>query len=155
LGVPATSSIGFGDRDARLRGVAYDAYATDDIRVGAGLTLNVGVRWDYEAPFSEFSGRLANLEVASRFSAISPVLATRPRGLLTGTIWPASLVRPDRRGVQPRLSMSWRPLPASSLVVRGSYGIYRNLGVYQPLALLLAQQPPWSTTMSVENGPLT
>jgi trimeric autotransporter adhesin len=37
--------------------------------------------------------------------------------------------------------------------VRGSYGVYRNLGVYQPLALLLSQQPPVSTTFSVQNSP--
>ena len=42
--------------------------------------------------------------------------------------------------------MAWRPIPGSSLVVRASYGIYRNQSVYQSIALLLAQQPPLSTT---------
>src|SRR5205814_1051117 len=67
----------------------------------------------------------------------------------------ATGLRPDRRGLEPRLGASWRPVPASSLVIRGSYGIYRNLGVYQPLALLLAQQPPDARTFSVQNGALT
>ena len=62
----------------------------------------------------------------------------------------ASLLRPDRSGVQPRLGVSWRPVPGSSLVIRGGYGLYRNTEVYQPLALLLAQQPPFSTTFSVQ-----
>jgi hypothetical protein len=46
----------------------------------------------------------------------------------------------------------------SSLVIRAGYGIYRNTSVYQPIALLLAQQPPLSTTVSVETSaahPLT
>jgi trimeric autotransporter adhesin len=124
LGIPATSTIAFGSAGARLRGRTYDAYATDDWRL-SGLTLNLGVRWEYETPFTEASGRLAER------------------------------LRPDRRGVEPRLGASWRPVPASSLVIRGSYGIYRNLGLYQPLALLLAQQPPYSRTFSVQNGPLT
>jgi hypothetical protein len=37
------------------------------------------------------------------------------------------------------------------LVVRAGYGVYRNTAVYQPIATLLAQQPPLSTTFSVEN----
>jgi trimeric autotransporter adhesin len=67
----------------------------------------------------------------------------------------ASGLRPDRRGLEPRLAASWRPVAGSSLVIRGSYGIYRNLGVYQPLGLLLAQQPPFSRTLSVQNSALT
>jgi trimeric autotransporter adhesin len=158
LGVPATSSIAYGDEDSHLRGNAYDAYANDDWRMSPGVTLNLGVRWEYEAPFTETSGRLVNLDVAPGFTAVSPVLATDPVGTLTGAEYPTSLIRPDKRSVEPRLAGSWRPVLGSSLVIRGSYGLYRNLGVYQPLALLLAQQPPLSTTFSIRNSlqtPLT
>src|SRR6185436_1987773 len=81
-----------------------------------------------------------------------------PIGALTGTRYPDSLVRPDRRGVQPRVGVAWRPIPGSSLVVRGGYGVYRNTNVYQSIALLLAQQPPLSKAFSVQNSaahPLT
>ena len=67
-------------------------------------------------------------------------------------------MRPDKRGLQPRLGVAWRPVAGSSLVVRAGYGIYRNTSVYQSIATLLAQQPPLSTTLSVENSaanPLT
>jgi hypothetical protein len=43
-------------------------------------------------------------------------------------------------------------------VFRGGYGLYRNLGTYQSLALLLAQQPPFARAFSVQHGvetPLT
>jgi hypothetical protein len=124
LGIPATSAIAFGNADTRLRQYTADAYANDDWRL-SGLTLNLGVRWEYEGPFAEAAGRVAG-------------------GLL-----------PDRHGLEPRLGASWRPVPASSLVIRASYGLYRNLGVYQPLALLLTQQPPYSRTFSVQNGAST
>ena len=124
LGLPTTSAIATGYAGARLHGTAHDAYFTDDWRL-SGLTLNLGVRWEYEAPFTEAHGRLA------------------------------ARLRPDRHGFEPRLAASWRPVLGSSLVLRGSYGRYRNLGIYQPLALLLAQQPPFSRTFSVQNGPLT
>ncbi len=158
LGVPATSAIAYGDADSHLRGNAFDAYISDDWRLGAGLTLNAGARWEYEAPFTETSGRLVNLDVAPGFTAVSPVLATDPQGSLTGAVYPASLIRPDKRGIEPRVATSWRPVLGSSLVIRATYGLYRNLGVYQPIALLLAQQPPLSTTFSIHNSlqtPLT
>ncbi|HEX6465428.1 MAG TPA: hypothetical protein VFZ98_13285, partial [Vicinamibacterales bacterium] len=67
----------------------------------------------------------------------------------------ASLVRPDKRGIEPRLALSWRPSLGSSVVVRAGYGAYRNLGGYESLALLLAQQPPFSRTFSVQNSTST
>jgi len=49
--------------------------------------------------------------------------------------------------------MAWRPALASSLVLRASYGLYRSTNVYLPIALLLAQQPPFSTTFNVKTDP--
>jgi hypothetical protein len=153
LGLPHTSSIAFGNPDKYLRAPAYDAYATDDWRVSPVLTVNAGVRWEYEAPITERLGRLVNLDIAPGFTAVTPVVATHPVGALTGRRYPDSLMRPDRRGFQPRIGLALRPVPGSSLVIRAGYGVYRNTSVYQPIAMLLAQQPPLSTTLSVENSP--
>jgi hypothetical protein len=144
LGIPHTSSIAFGNADKNLRASAADAYITDDWRFSPTFTANVGLRWEFESPFTERLGRLANLAIAPGFTAVTPV---------TG-----SLLHSDLGGFQPRVGIAWRPVAGSSLVVRGGYGIYRNTSVYQALTLLLAQQPPLSTTMSVENStahPLT
>jgi hypothetical protein len=156
LGIPTTSSIAFGNTAARLSAPVLDVYLMDDFRVGAGLTLNLGMRWEYEAAFTEAAGRLSNLDVAPGFAAIKQVLPANPVWTLSGgSSSPSSLIRSDWRGFQPRLAASWRPLPASSCVVRASYGLYRNLGMYQPLALLLSHQPPFSTTASLRNDALT
>jgi len=158
LGVPHTSTIAFGNADKYLRASAYEVYVTDDWRLSPGLTVNAGLRWEYEAPFTERFGRLVNLDVAPGFTAVSAIVADNPVGTLTGTRYPESLLRPDRRGLQPRVGVAWRPVPGSSLVVRGGYGVYRNTNVYQSIALLLAQQPPLSKAFSVENSaanPLT
>src|SRR5205814_7097607 len=142
LGLPHTSSIAFGNADKRLRAPMLNAYLSDDWRLNPTLTINAGLRWEYEAPFTEAGGRLANLEAARDFTSVRQVLGTRSD----------SLVRSDRRGIQPRLAAAWRPVPASSLVIRAGYGIYRNTNVYQSMALLLAQQPPFSKSFSVENS---
>ena len=152
-GVPDTSSIATGNADKYLRQSVYDAYVADDWRVTPQFTLNTGARWEYGAPITELHDRLVNLDVASGFTAVTPVLASDPIGTLTGQHYPTSLLRPDRSKFQPRLGLSWRPIPNSSMVVRGGYGIYADTSVYQATALQLAQQAPLSKSLSVQNSP--
>lgn len=157
-GIPDVSSVAFGNADKYLRESVYDAYATDDWRIRSELTLNIGVRWEYSAPITELKNRLVNLDIAPGFSAATPVLATNPAGALTDQHYPTSLVRPDRTGVEPRLALSWRPIPTSSMVVRAGYGIYYDTSVYQATSLQMAQQSPLSTSLQVQNSatcPLT
>jgi hypothetical protein len=47
--------------------------------------------------------------------------------------------------------LAWRPIPGSSLVVRAGYGLYRNTNTYQSIAMLLAQQPPFSKALSLQS----
>ena len=68
LGMPDTAGIAFGNADKYFRTTSYDAYFTDDWRVGPGLTLNLGVRWEYSSPIVEKYGRLVNLDIANGFA---------------------------------------------------------------------------------------
>lgn len=158
LGIPDTSAVAFGNPEKYFREPVYDAYIADDFRVQPNLTINAGMRWEYGAPMSELNGRMVNLDIASGFTAAEPVVASAPTGPLTGRRYPSSLVRPDRRGFEPRVGMSWRPLPASTLVVRASYGIYDDTSIYLTSAQMMSQQAPLSTSVSVSNSntcPLT
>ncbi len=69
------------------------------------------------------------------YTAVAPVLGSDPIGSLTGSHYPSSLIRPDKRGFEPRVGLSWRPIPASTIVVRAGYGIYDDTSVYQTSAL--------------------
>jgi len=145
LGLPRSESIAFGNADKEFSAPAYDAYVTDDWRVSPILTVNAGVRWEYEAPVDERLGRLSNLYATPGFTAVAPVIGN-------GTIGK------DWRGLQPRVGVALRPVAGSSLVIRAGYGVYRNTAVYEPLAMQLAQQPPLSKSLSVEassDRPLT
>src|SRR6185503_2801944 len=66
--------------------------------------------------------------------------------------YPRSLVRPDRSGIEPRIGFSWRPIPASTVVVRGGYGIYHDTSVYLTPMMLLAQQAPLSKSLKQQNS---
>jgi trimeric autotransporter adhesin len=158
IGIPDTSSLAFGNADKYFRQPVYDAYAQDDWRVISSLTINAGGRWEYGAPMTELFGRLVNLDITPGFAAAAPVLGSAPVGPLTGMHYPTSLVRPDKLGFEPRIGLSWRPIPASTVVVRAGYGIYHDTSVYLGSAQQLAQQAPLSTSLNVENSaacPLT
>lgn len=157
-GTPDTSSIAFGNADKYFRSSLYDLYLTDDWRLSPSFTLNIGARWEYTAPTTEKYGRLVNLDIKPGFSSEVPVIANSPTGALTGLHFADSLVNPDKHAIQPRVGIAWRPIPGSSLVVRGGYGITYDTSVYQSIASRMAQQSPLSKSLSVQNtaaNPLT
>jgi hypothetical protein len=144
LGAPHSAALAFGNADKLLHARSMNAYLTDDWRINPIVTVNYGVRWEYESPFTESLGRLVNLDVAPDFASATPEVGGE--------------LRPDKSGIQPRIGLALRPIAGSSLVVRVGYGIYRNTAVYQSLAMMLAQQPPLSKTLSIESSsaqPLT
>ncbi len=158
LGLPATASIAYGNADKFLSGALASAYVNDDWRVSSSLTVNAGVRWEYESPFTERDGRLANLDVTRDFSVVHPVVSGDTTGSVSGASIPRALMQRDLRGLQPRVGAAWRPVAGSSLVLRGGYGVYRNSGVYQSVSLLLAQQAPFSNSVNLTStaaNPLT
>ncbi|MEK6396768.1 MAG: TonB-dependent receptor, partial [Terriglobus sp.] len=135
-----------------------DLFVTDDWRIKPELTLKAGIRWDYGAPVTELKGRIVNLDAAPGFTSVSQVIGYNPTGNTTGSRYPSSLVRPDFRKFQPRVSFAWRPLPAQPLVIRGGYGSYVDTSVYLNAAASMSQQAPLSKSLSVSNSatcPLT
>lgn len=153
LGIPDTVRIAFGNADKYFRSSSYEAYVSDDWRIGSSFTLNIGLRWEYSSPITELYGRLVNLDASSKFLEVAPVVANHPVGPVTGSVYAESLLNPDKRAFQPRIGFSWRPWAASSIVVRGGYGIYYNSSPYQSIALQMAQQSPLSKSMSLQNTP--
>jgi len=153
MGVPDTSSIAYGNADKYFRATSWNGYFTDDWRINSGFTVNAGVRYEYGSPIVEKYGRLVNLDIAPGYSAIAPVVAGDPTGPLTGQKYPDSLVQPDKHGIEPRIAFAWHPILASSLVIRGGYGIYYDTSIYLGIARQMAQQPPLSKSLSVEDTP--
>jgi hypothetical protein len=148
-GIPDVSNIAFGNADKYFRQWVWDAFVNDDFRINPSLTLNAGLRWEYEEPITEKYGRLVNLDIAPGFTAATPVVAGETS---------SQLLHPDRRGIEPRVGLAWRPFSGSSTVIRAGYGVYFNTSVYQTIAPLMAQQYPLSKSLSVQNSaadPLT
>lgn len=152
IGVPDTSVIAFGNADKYFREPVYAAFFQDDWRMTPTFTINAGIRWQYGAPMTELHGRLVNLDIGNGFTAAAPVLASYPVGPITGQPYPASLMRPDWRDFAPTIGVAWRPIPASSVVVNGGYGIYYDSSVYYRIVSQMAQQAPLSKSLRVQNS---
>jgi trimeric autotransporter adhesin len=155
-GLPATSSIAYGNADKYFRASWVDSYINDDWRIRSNLSINIGLRWDFQAPVTEKYNRLVNLNIGQDFTTEQPVCGTEHAGctLASDVGYPDSLVRANYREFQPRLGLAWRPFTQRSTVVRAGYGVYYNTSVYQPLANQMAQQSPLSYSVTQAN-PLT
>ena len=148
LGLPQQSQITAGLNKIYLRANSMDAYAQDDFRVKANLTLNFGLRWEYFSPYVEKYDRLTNLNTNADFTQISQVCASSAPGCTVGT--PRSLVNPDRTMFSPRIGIAWQPKTkfTKQTVVRVGYGINYNTAQYAQFAQLLAFQQPFAVTQT-------
>ena len=155
LGIPDTSTLAYGNADKYLRATEYDAYVNDDWRANSTLTVNAGLRYEFNGPVSEKYGRLVNLDVGPGFTSIAPVLGSDPTGSITGEKYPSALIRADAHGFIPKVGIAWRPISGSSLVVRAGYSLAFSPGLYPPFAQRMYQQAPLSTSVQLVNSAAT
>lgn len=89
-------------------------YFQDDWRISSTLTLNLGVRYSNESPFSTANGAMSNFDP----TAIDPVTGklgaiTHPTGGLSAR---------DNNNFNPRIGAAWHPW--EKWVFRGGFGMY-------------------------------
>jgi hypothetical protein len=99
----------------------YVGFLQDDWRVNTRLTLNLGIRWDYESPISERFNRMnAGFDTTSRNPLQVPGLDLRG-GLLFTSDANRLPMRRDLNNWQPRLGAAY--LLSKNMVLRGGYGL--------------------------------
>jgi hypothetical protein len=121
LGLPATMT-----QDAPVRktdnGAYFSAFAQDDFRIHPRVTLNLGVRYDVQMPYTDPQDRKLAF-VPGQQSVINP---TAPVGLLfpgdTGVS--RGIVHTDLNNIAPRLGVAWDPKGDGRTAVRASFGMF-------------------------------
>lgn len=124
LGYPISGSV---DRniDPAYRSHYYGLFIQDDFKISRTLTINLGLRWDYETPAAErFDRMVRTFDV----TAASPI-ASKVSGLsLKGGLVYAGVggqsryaFDPKRMNFQPRVGFAWQFRP--KWVARGGYGL--------------------------------
>lgn len=111
LGLPGSVVQGMQSVYARTRSYENHFYLQDAWRITDRLVLNYGVRYEYQAPYTEIRDRASNFDPAT----LSMLLAGRGGNR-------RSLIEPDKNNFAPRIGLAWRVMPKTSL--RGGWGVF-------------------------------
>ena len=142
LGFPVVFFQGGGDMNRGLRNVDAAIFAQDEFRASRRLTLNYGLRWEVDTPFTDIRNRM-NAWAPGRKSTVFP---NAPTGLL----FPGDPSIPDGiaavywKGLMPRIGVAWDPTGHGTTTVRAAYGIFYDgftNGVGGPLQAPLSALP--------------
>ncbi len=166
LGYPTTAQVGIGRADEDARTTWAHLFVQDDWAVSSNLTVNAGVRVEFNRHVEDVRNRLSTVDVnypGGRFvvasdqdGQISPdaeaLLPSIPIPWVTSAEagWDPSLVRPGYRRVAPRLGFAYTLPGDRSTVVRGAFGIFLNQWAYSVQQNFAKNLPFFSTrTVSV------
>lgn len=142
LGVPTSASRGFAPPLQNLTRWNYNLFITDDFKITPQLTLNIGLRYEYQPGWKEASGMLSGFDLATGkivvpdagLSKVSPLVPASYVGVITASQagWAGNtLIRADKNNFAPRLGLAYRPW-GNNTVFRAGIGIYYDISPYQP-----------------------
>jgi hypothetical protein len=132
----------FGNTRRLFRTTLYGLFAEDDWKVAKSLTLNLGLRWDFQGPLREAHGQSSVLDPAMPGS----IGAAGPGPLGTFRLG-GDAVSSNLFNLAPRLGFAWNP-GGSRFVLRGGYGIGWDAFTFAPLAAARFA-PPLNYTFSL------
>ena len=142
LGLPQQASLQYGPGNVHLTGRSMSLFVQDDWRKSSALTFNLGLRYELLWPFVEGQGQMVNLDAASDFTGVAPVVSGGS-GPFSGS-FPRALLATDANNIAPRIGVAWRIKQGT--VLRGGYGISFNSGSYSNIARQMVGQPPFAVT---------
>ncbi len=118
LGAPTGGSFGLSPQIA-LSNKSYDAYLQDDWKIRRNFTLNLGVRWDYQTPWTERYDRLGFFDPSAKDPLTGRLGVLRFVGK-DGA--PRYQTDPQKTNFAPRLGLEWQF--AKDTVFRSAYGLF-------------------------------
>jgi hypothetical protein len=160
LGIPQTTSRNYVRPSRYARFYTMSAFIQDDFKVSQNLTLNYGLRWDYNQPAYDKRDVVANIDpltgrvvvpnqttlqyINPLFPSAIPIVTAAEAG------YPErSLRKGDFNNFQPRFGFAWRPFGGTANVIRGGWGFYNDdftADIFSPL-----YGGPFSATESFVN----
>ncbi|HWW14512.1 MAG TPA: hypothetical protein VN310_07610 [Candidatus Dormibacteraeota bacterium] len=126
LGIPS-SYFQFPSAPSNIRSKSYYAFVQDEWRVRRTLTLNFGIRYEYNSPKLDTQGR--SFSVIPGVTTPSKVFINAPIGMLFpgDPNAPKGVNFPDRKNWGPRFGFAWDPRGDGKTSLRGGIGLFYDV----------------------------
>lgn len=144
LGFPLLTSVARVDNPQKIRTESYNFFINDSYRATQRLTLNGGLRYEYNSPPVDADDRATIYDVATR--SLVPV---GTNGV------PRSGFDADKNNFAPRVGFAWSV--RDNTVLRGGYGVYYDQSPLSPAEALYFNSPYFDNNIffSLPGLPLT
>ncbi len=117
LGLPTLDIQSHYTGPQTLRSKSWSGYIQDDWKVTRNLTLNLGLRYEYDSPATDPTNRMATFDFETGQTAQVGTNGISRSG-----------TRPKEDDFAPRVGFAWSPM--ANTVIRGAYGIYYDSGMF-------------------------
>jgi hypothetical protein len=166
-GYPATSLLMTGGATNHLIETNYSGFAQDDYKPSPRITLNIGLRYEFQTLPAEQNGQLINFVpslgkiVYANASSVPNINAILNQAGVANYYesaaqagLPQALIHPNNTRLSPRLGFAYRPFSDEKTVLRGGYGIFYTGLRLTVIRTNLAGQFPFSeNTQYTANAP--
>lgn len=127
LGHPASMTAQIGLGVGRWRSRSWNFFFADDWKVTPRLTLNLGLRYEYDTPFAERDGREGYFDTSKQKFVVGISREESPiRREIPALEFDPNLRRgiwiPDRNNLAPRIGLAYRL--TNSTALRAGYGLF-------------------------------
>jgi len=150
-GTPDLVAAVQGNTQTALRTTGFDYYAQDDIHLNSRLTLNLGLRYEFNSPAVDIHDRLTVPDLSSNSATCTPQPDCQfIRGGTSGI--PRATYRPTKNNYAPSAGFAWRPLASDRLVVRGAYGVFYDVAILNGNILPRFNPPFFAVNLFFNSG---
>jgi hypothetical protein len=112
-GTPASAGFLAGDPTRNISQWLYAGYLQDDWRITKNVTLNLGLRYEFQAVPTEANNLFGNWEPSVGFEQVGKNIS--------------SIYKPDHRNFSPRLGIAWDVTGRGTTVIRAGGSIVYDL----------------------------
>jgi Carboxypeptidase regulatory-like domain len=153
-----------------------DAFVQDDWKFNSRLTLNLGLRWEFDGNLHDKYGNLTNLWPSLLASVPAPAAPTGTPANYTGYVvpdnyttrygnpaLPAGVLKtgsgysladhPPYSNFAPRIGFAWQPTHSANLVVRGGFGLFYDRVWFDAFVHGFQGNSPYGVSLNYGPGP--